>query len=169
MHYQKLTAAQRRELLAALEEMRGYLRESFAALTSEQARTRGPGDFFSPVEHVWHLVDLEREGFNRRIGRLLMEDNPLLPDFDGDALAEQRNYRALSLSDGLAAFAKARRANVAALRAVPADAWSRGGTQAGVGGVTLGDLPGLMLEHDEGHKSQIEDWKRHMGLAGGRQ
>ena len=158
--------AQRDQLIAVLEGMTAYLQESFGSLTPEQARAPGPGGAFSPVEHVWHLTDLEREGFNRRISRLLMEKNPLLPDFDGDAIARQRNYRSRSLPDGLAAFAKARRANLAALRAVPADAWSRSGTLEGVGRVALDDMAGLMSRHDESHRAEIEAWKRHTALGG---
>src|SRR5881296_2160270 len=47
-------------------------------------------------------------------------------------MAARRNYRALSFEAGLAAFAEARRQNVAALRAVAEPAWSLTGTQEGV-------------------------------------
>jgi hypothetical protein len=110
---------------------------------------------FSLVEQAWHLADLEREGFGARIERLLAEDQPFLPDFDGARLARERDYRSRPLAAGVAAFAAARAANLRRLRAVPEEAWTRAGTQEGVGRVTLGDLPRLMLEHDDSHRAEI--------------
>jgi hypothetical protein len=110
------------------------------------------------VEQVWHLADLEREGFGERIRRLLNEKEPYLPDFNGTEMAARRNYRALSFEAGLAAFAEARRQNVAALRAVAEPAWSLTGTQEGVGKVSLCDIPSFMSQHDLAHRREIEMW-----------
>ena len=56
----------------------------------------------------------------------------------------------------MAAFAAARRANVARLRSLAPPAWERSGTQEGVGRVRLADIPRLMLEHDESHRAEID-------------
>ena len=50
------------------------------------------------------------EGFAERIRRLLTEENPALPDFEGARLARERDYRRRDPSEGLAAFARALRA-----------------------------------------------------------
>ncbi len=160
MQYMKLDAVEREELLAALAGMKTFIAETFAGLSTADAARPGAGGAFAPVEQVWHLADLEREGFGRRIQRLQAESNPQLPDFDGDAVAIARNYRSLSLSDGLRAFAQARDANLAALRALPAEAWFRRGTQAGVGEVSLCDMPVFMLQHDRAHIAEIMDWQQ---------
>ena len=110
MQYMKLGEVQRQELMEALAGMKHFLRETFGSLAAEETRTPGPGGSFSPVEQVWHLADLEREGFGVRIERLRTETNPHLPDFDGAKIARERNYRALSLSEGLRAFEAAREA-----------------------------------------------------------
>jgi hypothetical protein len=159
MQYMKLNTAQREELLASLNSMPEYLREIFAGLTSEQARTAGPDGAFSPVEQAWHLADLECEGFGVRIQRLLTESEPHLPDFDGTKIAAERNYRSLSLEDGLLAFTEARRKNVAALPAIDSPMWLRSGTQEGVGSVSLCDVPNFMFQHDSAHRAEIEAWK----------
>jgi hypothetical protein len=112
------------------------------------------------VEQVWHLADLEREGYGERIRRLLAESDPQLPDFDGAKVARDRNYRSLSLEQGLAAFAAARERNIAALRALDAPSWLRGGRQDGVGTVSLCDIPGFMFQHDAAHRIEIEAWKK---------
>jgi len=165
MQYMQLAPSQREALLASLNDMPIWLARAYAGLAPEQAcHTLAEGDF-SPVEQVWHLADLEREGFGLRIERLLTEAEPQLPDFDGGAIAVQRNYRALSLAEGLSAFVDARQRNLARLRALTPEAWARSGTQEGVGPVALCDMPGLMSRHDAAHRAEIEAWKRAVAAA----
>jgi hypothetical protein len=118
----------------------------------------GPDGQFSPVEQCWHLADLEREGYAQRIRRLLVEERPELPDFDGARIARERRYRSLSLAAGIAGFRAARLANLRLLRAAQALDWLRSATQEGVGAVSLCDLPAMMSEHDAGHRLEIEAW-----------
>ena len=165
MKYMKLTAAQRQEMWASLAGMPAFLRETFAMLDADEARVAGPAGAFSPVEQVWHLADLETAGFGERIRRLLREDAPRLPDFDGAQVARQRDYRSLSLSAGLAAFQAARLDNIAALQSLSAEDWSRSGTQEGVGAVSLCDIPEFICQHDLAHQAEIEQWRQSAGDA----
>src|SRR6266446_6388354 len=159
----KFSAGEREELLRSLSAMPDYLYEQFDSLTAEDARLPGPGGAFSPVEQVWHLADLEREGFGLRIRRLRTESNPHLPDFDGTKAARERNYRSLSLAAGLRTFEAAREANIETLRALSPEAWVRSGTQDGVGTVSLCDMPAFMHQHDRAHIAEIQEWKRFTG------
>jgi len=143
--------------------MSAFLRDAFGAITAEEAQSKGSPQAFCPVEQVWHLADLEREGFGARIRQLREEANPQLPDFDGARVAKERNYRALSLAEGLSAFEAARAANLATLMALGADEWARGGTQESVGVVLLRDMPALMRRHDEAHMAEIRDWQKRFG------
>jgi len=163
MQYMRLDPDQREEFLAALAHMPDYLNDTFTGLGAEHTRTPGPDGIPSPVEQVWHLADLEREGFGTRIRRLLSETGPDLPDFDGTKVAAERNYRARSLEDGLVAFAEARRQNIAALRGLDRESWYRNGTQEGVGPVSLCDIPAFMSQHDSAHRREIEAWIRTKG------
>lgn len=165
MQYMKLSAVERQNLVASLAGMTEYLRQAFQSLTPKEALVPGPGGAFSPVEQVWHLADLEREGFGLRIERLRTELNPHLPDFDGTRIAHERNYRSLSLEVGLKAFEAAREANLAALLAVSAREWTRRGTQEGVGEVALCDMPAFLHQHDQAHVAEIEQWKQHFGSS----
>ena len=158
MHYMTLDRAQQGQFLAALAGMPDYLREAYVNLSPEQTRVPGP-DGTSPVEQVWHLADLEREGFAERIRRLLGEVEPYLPDFDGGKIAAERNYRLRSLDEGLAAFADARQNNITVFQSLAADSWLRSGTQEGVGKVSLCDIPAFMAQHDGFHRNEIEAWK----------
>jgi hypothetical protein len=160
MQYMSLDATERETLLASLRGMTAYLCASFSSLSAEQARAAGPDGAFSPVEQVWHLADLERAGFAVRIERLLRGANPHLPDFDGTAVAAARNYRSLSLVEGLQAFASAREDNLARLRSIDAaEVWTHSGVQDGVGTISLCDMPGFMSQHDAAHRAEIEEWK----------
>jgi len=165
MQYMKLNVTQRDQLLESLLGMPEYIRATFADLAPDEISAQGHDGAFSPVEQVWHLADLEREGFGARIRRLLAETAPELPDFDGAKVAADRQYRSLSIDDGLRAFADARRHNVAILREVGPESWTRSGTQAGVGKVSLCDMPAFMSQHDSAHRREIEDWRAHRDAA----
>jgi len=146
-------------LLAELESMPAFLDAAFDGLSAAEAATPGPDDAFAPVAQCWHLADLEREGYAVRIRRLQREHAPHLPDFDGARIARERDYASRSLAAGLAAFREARGANVATLRALDAAAWTRSGTQDGVGPITLCDVPAMMAEHDAAHRAEIRAWQ----------
>ena len=154
------TPDERESLFHELEAMPSFLARHVGSLTGEAVPRRGTGDTFSPVEQCWHLADLEVEGYAVRIRRLLTEEMPLLPDFDGGRIAEERQYRTKSLQEGLRTFQAARRANLAQLRSVPESEWSRAGVQAGVGAITLADLPRMMQEHDASHRAEVLAWVR---------
>jgi hypothetical protein len=142
-------------VLLALEAMPADLQAAAGEMSEAAARTPPADGGFSLLEQAWHLADLEREGYGERIRRLLAERGPELPDFDGARVAAERNYRAKSLAEGIAAFRAARTANLAVLRSVPSEAWERAGRQEGVGAITLRDVPRMMREHDDSHRAEI--------------
>ena len=117
---------------------------------------------YAMIEHVWHLADLETDAYEVRIRRILEENEPELPNFDGEAVAAQRKYRALRLRDGIKKFAEARARNLASLAAVEGPKWDRGGIQEGVGRITLRDIPRLMHEHDQTHREEIAALLEHL-------
>jgi hypothetical protein len=166
MRYLALDTDERLELMARLEAMPDFVEATFSAWSAEEAAERPSGGGFSPVEHCWHLADLENEGFRVRIGRLLSEHDPELPDFDGDRAAEERHYRTLSLAAGLRAFRAARSETLAMLRTIEGEDWQRRGRQEGVGTVMLCDLPSMMAQHDASHRAEIEAWLSRSRDAG---
>lgn len=144
-------------LLLTLESTSALLARAAECFSARQARVRPPRGGFSFVENVWHLADLEREGYGVRIARILAEENPGLENFDGEQVARDRNYQDKDVARGIAAFTRAREANLQALRrALPAE-WDRPGSQQGVGRVTLADMPRMMAEHDRSHGDEIAD------------
>src|SRR5256885_15683579 len=65
-------------------------------------------DVFSLRENVLHLRDIDVEGYEKRVVRILAEDSPFLPDVDGAKLAIERDYNNQPLLPALEAFAQSR-------------------------------------------------------------
>ena len=144
-------------LLLTLESTPALVARAAARLSAEEARRRPAEGAFSLIENVWHLAELEREGYATRIRRILAEAEPFLPDFDGDRIARERNYRIRDLAEGLAVFATARERNLEILRSLPPAGWKRTGKQEGIGRVTLEDVTRMMAEHDRSHTRDVAD------------
>src|SRR5262249_53963484 len=145
----------RMDLLETLSGTPALLARVAALVPDDLVRVRsGP---FALVEHLWHIADLEREGFGARVRKILAEENPSLPDFDGERIAREREYLKLPLAPALDAFAVARADTLRLLRAVSGDQRARAGQQEGVGRVTLADLPRRILDHDRAHLNEIAD------------
>jgi DinB family protein len=142
------------ELLVRLGVMPALLRDVAAALAGATDRRPAAGGF-AFVEHAWHLSDLEREGYGVRISRLLTETAPVLPDFDGDRIAREREYLQGDATLALQVFVRARAWNIERLAALDAAALSRRGTQDGVGELTLARVPRMMAAHDAGHVEEL--------------
>ena len=142
-------------LLVTLESTAAVLSRAAAALSPAEARRRPAAGGFSLVENVWHLADLEREGYGLRIRRILSETNPALLNFDGDRMARERVYQERDVDRGIVLFARARAQNLEALRKLSRAEWKRSGSQEGVGCVSLDDIPRMMAEHDRAHGTEI--------------
>jgi DinB superfamily len=148
---------EREIIVARLAGMPSYLAGMATRLGNHPGTSNPDGEGFSLVEHVWHLADLEEEGYAVRIRRIREEDGPVLADFDGGRLARERQYRLRGIAEGLQAFARARSANLATLRAVSPSEWARRATQEQVGPLILGDIPRMMDEHDASHRQELQE------------
>ena len=153
-------------LLMTLESTPALMSRAARALSRCEARLRPAAGGFSLVENVWHLADLEREGFGVRIRRILREDAPALLNFDGDRIARERCYQERDLERGLSLFGRARMLNLEALRALSPSDWARSGAQEGVGRITLEDIPRMMAAHDKSHERDVAGLLRE--IQGGR-
>lgn len=162
MEYMKLASFDREEYLRNLEDMPSYLEQCFNHLPKEQTTLNGPNGEFSPVEQIWHMADLEIEGFSRRIEIMLSGSNIEMPGFDGTKAAMERNYKALSLEDGLAKFKAARKKNIGLFRKLDIGSWTKKGILEGVGEIAVCDMPAFITQHDAAHRSEIEAWREAM-------
>lgn len=142
-------------LLLTLESTPALLARAVTQVSPSDARRRPAAGGFSLLEHLWHLADLEREGYGVRIRRILTEEEPSLSDFDGERIARERCYQEKDIEEGLATFAVARTKNLEKLRTIHASDWRRNGQQDGVGRLALSDIPRMMADHDRSHSEEI--------------
>lgn len=141
--------------LAELAPMASRLEALLAACPPQRLRARPAPESFAPVEHLWHLADLEAKVYGMRLRRLRDEVRPRLLDFEGAAAAAQGNYLARDPFEALRRFRAAREANLAAFAALDEAAWNREGEQEKLGPLRLADLPVLMAAHDLDHWREL--------------
>lgn len=150
-----MTTVDAQSLTDFLAETPARVRSLVADLSDDDTRWKYAPQEFSALEHICHLCDLEREGYAARIEKLLHEEQPFLPDFDGSRIAAERDYNNQQSAIMLDAFAEARASNVRAARNLTAEHLARSGTLERVGRITLGEVLLKMREHDEAHLQEL--------------
>ena len=138
------------ESLAATPER---IRQLLAGICEAELSRKPADDVFSLRENVLHLRDIDVEGYEKRVERILTEEHPFLPDVDGARLARERDYNHQPLMAALEAFAASRARSIVRLRNADLD---RSGELEGVGTITLRGLLQRWLDHDTGHLADIE-------------
>jgi hypothetical protein len=134
-------------------------------LSAPELRVKNSPEEFSVVENVYHLRDIEIEGYTARISRILLENNPLLPDIDGGRLAVERNYHNQNLSEALQAFTVARNQNIQTLSGLAREQFDREGILEGVRSVTIRGLLLMMRDHDADHLLQLSSIRGRAAIA----
>ena len=125
--------------------------------------TPGPGKW-SILEIVAHMRDMERDAYLTRYRRILAEENPTLPDIDGDICAIRDDYRSMKLPDLLRDWLKLRKECLKLLKSVKGPRWDRMGTHETAGPLTMDTLLRRhAMGNDEAHLGQIEGIKRRAG------
>jgi hypothetical protein len=144
------------ESIERLDAMPEFLEAAIdAAGHRENLLYRPAPDGFSLVEHACHLRDLEREGYLVRVRRMVGEESPALDSFDGTAVAAARNYREQDARTAAQEFGAARRELVGMLAPLTEEDLARPATFEGKP-VSFGDVIAMMVEHDRGHREEIE-------------
>ena len=148
----RLGLAETVERLAAMPE---FLDAAILAVAHEDLTARPGPEEFSLVEHACHLRDLERDGYLVRVRRVLAERRPALTPFDGTAVAAAGNYLAQDARRAANDFAALRREVIALVEGLAPDQLAREATFDGEP-VCLADVIAMMVEHDRGHREEIE-------------
>jgi hypothetical protein len=115
-----------------------------------------PAENFSALEHVCHIRDLEQDGYQVRIQRMLDESNPSLLSLDGYEMARERRYATADIDDALAAFRRGRETTLARLRGLSDAQLTRAGEFAEYGRLTLRALVHYLRSHDQQHLAGIQ-------------
>ena len=109
---------------------------------------------FSLVQHLWHLADVEQQGWAQRFDRLLHEHEPVLPGVDGDRLAREGRYQQRPWRAAARRFEAQRRRTLQALRRCDATVLRRPVQFSGQP-ATGAEMLAAMLAHDQEHRSQM--------------
>jgi len=115
-----------------------------------------PSEAFTAIEQVFHVRDIEIEGYQPRFRRTLAEDRPRLPSIDSEALAGQRDYARGDARQALAQFRAARTQTLELLRGIDATQWQRRAEFEGYGAVTLRALVHYLCSHDQQHLAGLQ-------------
>ncbi|MGA7990890.1 MAG: DinB family protein [Thermoanaerobaculia bacterium] len=126
--------------------------------------TPAPGKW-SILEILCHMRDMERDAYLARYRRILAEDEPRLPDLNGEALAIERNYRNAKAAEVVREWLALRRENLQMLRKTGRAQWARAGVHETAGRLTMEDIIRRhAVGNDEAHLGQIEAIKRRFGI-----
>jgi DinB superfamily len=159
-----MTEQEFQDVVSFLEETPRHIRQFAAEMSEQDLRWKPSNDEFSVVEQVCHLCDLEREGYSARIRKMLTENQPKLPDFDGSRIARERDYNQQDFESAFQEFASEREENVRVMKTLSPDQLNRSGVLEGVGTITLERLFQLMREHDQSHRKELKELQERISV-----
>ncbi len=148
------------EAIETLSATPGRAGELTRGLSEEQLSRRVNPDFFSLRESVLHLRDIEVEGYEQRIRRILSEASPVLADVKGAQLAVDRHYNEQPVEPALADLTRSRAASVGRLKACNQGDLARTAEMEGSGTVTLRRLLEMGIQHDADHVKDMVQLRR---------
>lgn len=115
-----------------------------------------PSERFTALEQLWHVHDVEVDGYHQRFRRILEEAHPFLPDLGSEALAKARGYASREAEPALAGFRAARERTVALLASLDAAQLARTGLFEDYGPVTVRSLAHYLCSHDQQHLAGLQ-------------
>lgn len=146
--------AARRSALAYLADTASLVGSLRQAMADAQGYAPPRAGGFSLVQHLWHLADVEQQGWALRFGRLLNETNPVLPGVDGDRLAREGRYQQRPWRAAARRFEAQRRRTLQALTHCDAAVLRRPVRFSGQPATGV-EMLAAMLAHDHGHRSEM--------------
>ncbi|MEO8359905.1 MAG: DinB family protein, partial [Vicinamibacteria bacterium] len=160
-----MTDTDRAAYLKTLTETPAQLKAALKGVSKKLLLwTPGPGKW-SILEIVAHIRDMERDAYIGRYRRILDEENPTLPDIDGDALSIRDDYRGMKLADLMRDWLKLRKESLKLLKRVKSAQWERSGTHETAGPLSMMDmLRRHAVGNDEAHLGQIETIKKRAAI-----
>ncbi len=142
--------------LIVLQELIDRLPARLQALPSDKVEHKPAPGAWSAKEELGHLLDSAANN-HQRIVRTQLEDNPAMPNYDGDAWVALHRYQDRDWHSLIERWAALNRQLLAAAEAVPDSAWSRTCTIADSKPLTLQFVFDDYIDHMVQHL-------RHMGV-----
>lgn len=146
------------------------VRDAVRGLTDEDARRKPGVGKLSIIEHLVHMLDMEREVFSVRLHRVLEEDNPRLDPVDQEHLVDEERVRDRTYADVLDEWGRLREENCSLVAGTAEPEWQRPVRHPDVGDkATFADVVARWSRHDGEHVRQIEILARNArerGMSG---
>lgn len=108
------------------------------------------------LEHVTHMLGMERDVFAHRMHQTLDQESPRVQRVIGDYFAEADMVEARSLEDSIDEYTRRRAANVALVEGTGPEQWERAWLHPDGRKRTLLDLIQEWATHDDEHLRQIQ-------------
>jgi hypothetical protein len=155
-HYETyISKVPKGNLLKALEDQRRETQQLLGGLSEAKALHRYAPDKWSIKEVVGHVMDSERV-FCYRALRFARADGSPLPGFDEKAWVPAGRFDARSLTDLAAELDVVRRATIALLSGLDAEALTRRGT-ANNNPITVRALAWIIAGHERHHLGIVRE------------
>ena len=145
------------QLLTVLTESPDWVADRLERDAEALWRRRPAPGRWSALESLCHLRDADRDVFLPRLGRMLVERHPELPDVDMTHWESTRAYNQQSPAAVLEDWAEARRALLARLAPLGRADWARVGLHAVRGPYPLAEMVRTWGDHDLSHRRQIAE------------
>jgi hypothetical protein len=126
-----------------------------AAFSGHDSPPRGTNTDWGPVETLAHMVDTERV-YRGRMQVMLTKHVPYLRNFDQAKTAEEEDYASREFTGLLDEFANERGETIVLLVNLALKDWDRTGVHDELGEVSIEDLAGELVDHDEDHLVEIQ-------------
>ena len=146
--------SERQELLKTLRAGPVILRKLIRGLDVTALRRRPAAGEWAIIEVVGHLGDTEERAVGR-LQRMLAEEEPFLPAYDPNRLAEEHRYLELEPGPSLDRFERLRADHLAALETLDDAGWRRTGRHEEDGQMTVQQQAAHIAGEDGNHLAQI--------------
>ena len=144
----------RQQIIDALRALPDQIEGLVQGLSEDALRWRpSPGEW-SIKEVCCHLRD-SSEIDGERIRRMLSEDDPLLPSYDQEALASERDYQNESMPIVLTAVRAFSGGLAYLLENLSEEEWQRAGRHEERGPISIAQYAQLLGDHARQHLEQI--------------
>jgi hypothetical protein len=152
---------ERSEIIATLRSRADEVDAICRGLADEQLRTRPSAGEWSVLETLCHLRDTASEE-GMRIRRMVEEDNPMLPLYDQDAWAIERNYAGEDLKRVLISLRVNWNGLAYMLEGFSGEDWSRPGMHPEAGATSVQPWAAGEVTHIAEHLDQIRRIRESM-------
>jgi hypothetical protein len=114
-----------------------------------------PSEPFSAIEQIFHVRDIEVDGYHERFRRTLQEAHPTLENVDGETLAIERAYADADAHEVFSAFRAARAQTLKIIDAFTPAQLERTAVFDGAP-ITVRGLLHMLCSHDQQHLAGLQ-------------